>query len=94
MSPLTRFVTYTFASVLVSLPHTYEPQYAKILDIIAKKSFAPKNDHKNYSDMCVLCLSIVFDLLCLVIRFHGWAAARADLKNEENRKAYVVLSPS
>jgi hypothetical protein len=27
--------------------------------------------------------------LILSARFHGWAAARADLKNEENRKAYV-----
>ena len=23
--------------------------------------------------------------------FHGWAAARADLKNEENKKQYVYL---
>jgi len=37
-----------------------------------------------------------FSLLVLIdnfaIRFHGWAAARADLRNEENRKEYVSVS--
>ncbi|KAK0245904.1 Alpha/Beta hydrolase protein [Armillaria nabsnona] len=46
-------------------------EYNKIVDIISKKSFADKNDAKNYDNM-----------------FHGWAAARSNLKNEENRKEF------
>ncbi|KAF5355730.1 hypothetical protein D9756_004028 [Leucocoprinus leucothites] len=46
-------------------------EYNKILDVLSKKPFHAKNDHKNYSNM-----------------FHGWAAARADLKDEENREAF------
>jgi len=46
-------------------------EYNKIVDVISKKPFAAKNDHKNYTNM-----------------FHGWAAARGDLKNEENKKEY------
>ncbi|KAG6891405.1 hypothetical protein C0992_007629 [Termitomyces sp. T32_za158] len=41
----------------------------EVLDVISKKSFAPKNDSKHYANM-----------------FHGWAAARGDLKNAENKK--------
>ncbi|KAG6919574.1 hypothetical protein DXG01_004237 [Tephrocybe rancida] len=48
-------------------------EYNKIVDIIGKKSFAEKNDKKNYTNM-----------------FHGWAAARADLTNAENKKESVV----
>ncbi|KAG6885718.1 hypothetical protein C0993_010891 [Termitomyces sp. T159_Od127] len=44
-------------------------EYRKVLDVISKKSFAPKNDSKHYANM-----------------FHGWAAARGDLKNAENKK--------
>ncbi|KAF8078238.1 hypothetical protein FPV67DRAFT_1405312 [Lyophyllum atratum] len=46
-------------------------EYNKILDIISKKPFAAKNDHKKYPNM-----------------FHGFAAARGDLKNAENKKEY------
>ncbi|KII86382.1 hypothetical protein PLICRDRAFT_43972 [Plicaturopsis crispa FD-325 SS-3] len=46
-------------------------EYKKIVDLIAQKPFAAKNDSKHYANM-----------------FHGWAAARADLTNEENKKEY------
>jgi len=46
-------------------------EYNKILEIIAQKQFATKNDHKNYINM-----------------FHGWAAARGDLNNPENKKEF------
>jgi dienelactone hydrolase len=51
-----------------------EDEYKKILDVVAGKPFAAKNDYHHYTNM-----------------FHGWAAARADLKNEENRKAFEDL---
>jgi len=40
------------------------------------------------------CWFSFISLLALIdkIRFHGWAAARADLQNEENRKEYVSVS--
>ncbi|KAJ6575517.1 hypothetical protein B0H10DRAFT_2104034 [Mycena sp. CBHHK59/15] len=44
-------------------------EYIKILEVIAKKPFATKNDNKYYSNM-----------------FHGWAAARADLKVQDNKE--------
>jgi len=49
-------------------------EYIKILDVIAKKPFATKNDNKYYSNM-----------------FHGWAAARADLKVQDNKEEYENL---
>jgi len=57
-------------------PSKDEPmdEYNKILEIIAKKPFAAKNDHKHYSTM-----------------FHGWAAARANLDDAENKKQFEDL---
>ncbi|EPQ61022.1 hypothetical protein GLOTRDRAFT_124758 [Gloeophyllum trabeum ATCC 11539] len=57
-------------------PSKDEPteEYNKILEIIAKKPFAAKNDHKHYTTM-----------------FHGFAAARADLNNADNRKQFEDL---
>jgi len=54
-------------------PSKDEPkdEYQKVVDVLSKKPFAAKCDHKYYSNM-----------------FHGWAAARADLKNEENKKEF------
>ncbi|KAJ7102314.1 hypothetical protein B0H15DRAFT_814111 [Mycena belliarum] len=49
-------------------------EFIKILDVIAKKPFATKNDNKYYSNM-----------------FHGWAAARADLKVQENKQEFEDL---
>ncbi|KAJ7814150.1 hypothetical protein B0H14DRAFT_2851026 [Mycena olivaceomarginata] len=49
-------------------------EYIKILDVIAKKPFATKNDNKYYSNM-----------------FHGWAAARADLKVQNNKEEFENL---
>ncbi|KAG6891087.1 hypothetical protein C0995_014177 [Termitomyces sp. Mi166 len=49
-------------------------EYKKILDVISKKPFAPKNDSKHYTNMAA--------------RFHGWAAARGDLKDTENKKEF------
>ncbi|KAF8213481.1 Alpha/Beta hydrolase protein [Mycena galopus ATCC 62051] len=49
-------------------------EYIKILDVIAKKPFATKNDNKYYSNM-----------------FHGWAAARADLKVQDNKEEFENL---
>ncbi|KAJ7042616.1 hypothetical protein C8F04DRAFT_1076534 [Mycena alexandri] len=46
-------------------------EYIKILEILAKKPFATKNDNKYYSNM-----------------FHGWAAARADLKVQDNKEEF------
>ncbi|GLB36509.1 putative dienelactone hydrolase family protein [Lyophyllum shimeji] len=46
-------------------------EYDKILQIIRKKPFAAKCDHKKYANM-----------------FHGFAAARADLTKEDNRKEF------
>ncbi|KAJ7462766.1 hypothetical protein B0H11DRAFT_95314 [Mycena galericulata] len=45
-----------------------------ILDVIAKKPFATKNDNKYFANM-----------------FHGWAAARADLKNQDNKEEFENL---
>ena len=68
-------------------------QYNRILSVLSKKSFSHKNDYKNYSNMLVLLhRSPCFDWQDFAIRFHGWAAARADLQNEENRKEYVSVS--
>jgi len=54
-------------------PSKDEPieEYNKILDVVGKKPFASKCDHKHYTNM-----------------FHGWAAARANLDNEENQKEF------
>ncbi|THH12836.1 hypothetical protein EW146_g7329 [Bondarzewia mesenterica] len=46
-------------------------EYKKILNIIEKKPFADKNDHKLYDTM-----------------FHGFAAARANLDDPENKKQF------
>ncbi|KAG6837888.1 hypothetical protein H0H93_013041 [Arthromyces matolae] len=46
-------------------------EYEKILDVVSKKAFADKNDHKNYSTM-----------------HHGWAAARGNLEDAENKEQY------
>ncbi|KAF9454996.1 dienelactone hydrolase [Macrolepiota fuliginosa MF-IS2] len=62
-------ITIPFA-IYVSKDESID-EYNKILDVVSKKPFAAKNDHKNYSHM-----------------FHGWAAARADLKNEDNKQAF------
>jgi len=51
-----------------------EEEHNKIVDIIAKKPFATKNDSKYWSNM-----------------FHGWAAARADLDNKENKTEFEAL---
>jgi len=68
-------------------------QYNKILSVLSKKPFSHKNDYKNYSNMLVLLHeSPCFDWQYFAVRFHGWAAARADLQNEENRKEYVSVS--
>lgn len=49
--------------------------------------------HEKYTYIVlhILTLSITFSLRNSTLmkhRHHGWAAARADLKNEENKKAY------
>jgi len=49
-------------------------EYIKVLEAIAKKPFATKNDNKYYANM-----------------FHGWAAARADLKNQDNKEEFENL---
>ncbi|TFK57569.1 hypothetical protein OE88DRAFT_1620274 [Heliocybe sulcata] len=49
-------------------------EYTKMLEIVSKKPFAAKNDHKHYTTM-----------------FHGFAAARADLDNAENKKQFEDL---
>ncbi|KAJ6574733.1 hypothetical protein B0H19DRAFT_1125512 [Mycena capillaripes] len=49
-------------------------EYIKILEVIAKKPFATKNDNKYYANM-----------------FHGWAAARADLKVQDNKEEFENL---
>ena len=40
--------------------------------------------------MCVPGIRYALDSDILYSRFHGWAAARGDLKNEENRKECVI----
>ncbi|KAJ7293185.1 hypothetical protein C8J57DRAFT_1429069 [Mycena rebaudengoi] len=49
-------------------------EYIKVLQAVAKKPFATKNDNKYYANM-----------------FHGWAAARADLKVQNNKEEYEDL---
>ncbi|KDQ54839.1 hypothetical protein JAAARDRAFT_134659 [Jaapia argillacea MUCL 33604] len=57
-------------------PSKDEPieEYNRMLEIVAKKPFASKNDHKLYKNM-----------------FHGFAAARANLDEPENKKAFEDL---
>ncbi|OBZ79658.1 putative AIM2 family protein C30D10.14 [Grifola frondosa] len=56
-------------------PSNDEPvdECKKILEIVATKPFAAKNDHKFYNS------------------FHGFAAARADLDDPENKKQFEDL---
>jgi hypothetical protein len=63
-------------------------QFNKIISALSEKQFAAKNDHKLYSSMYVLLPSYIC-ISQLVTRFHGWAAARANLKDEENKKQCV-----
>ena len=60
-----------------------------MVEAIAAKPFADKNDSKIYRTMYASMYNpsvLFFDYH----RFHGWAAARADLTNEENKEQYVL----
>ena len=51
------------------------------------KAYADKIAYKAYLNMYACSASLLLELTAsLDARHHGWAAARADLENEENRK--------
>jgi dienelactone hydrolase len=73
-------------------------------EALSKKAFADKNDYKHYDQMYVhldvkapwrtfrihslVQRDLTFPLDVIRDRHHGWAAARANLDDPENKKAF------
>jgi hypothetical protein len=61
------------------------------VDVLSKKSFSAKVDGKYYSNMCVMNFYPCTQDLSTSVRFHGWAAARGNLSDPENKREYEDL---
>lgn len=63
-------------------------QFDSIVDALSEKS---QVDSKYYSNMCVLHPYPCTEGLSSSVRFHGWAAARANLSDPDNKREYEDL---
>jgi len=69
----------------------FAPQFDKIVNVLSEKPFADKVDSKYYSNMFVIYLTIAPETYPFSTRHHGWAAARGDLSDPDNKREYEDL---